>query len=130
MDETSLKCLDLVELKDGNSKVLESKGTLVKILEKKPFTRGTEICKREKRQDYIVNFHFREGSPLQLHSKATEYEMSNFFLRKQVSPYCLHGTNFTVALMQNMVHPEVYKNCFDKAEICDCYSDDDFYDCN
>ena len=29
--------------------------------------------------------------------------------------------NLTIALLQKMINPDIYKNCLHKVEVCDCY---------
>merc|ERR1711862_612728 len=61
------------------------------------------------------------GSERSIVSKHGEYKVPDYFQRKKTPPYCISGNNVSLALMENMAVPSIYKSCFRTVEICECY---------
>ena len=121
--DISMTCLESVELLDGNSKTLAREDNMEQIMQMKPFIRNIDICKEYKplNKKSQIKIKFKDSKSYAFQSSVARYKVPDYFLRKELPPYCISNKTMEIALMHKMSNPEVYKNCFKKVEVCDCY---------
>ena len=122
VSDISLSCLQKIELEDRYGRILGKEESYEKIKKKTPFIIDFDICKKEMEQNKMFRMKFSlTGSERSIMSKHGEYKVPDYLQRKKTPPYCFSGNNVSLALMENMAVPSIYKSCFRTVEICECY---------
>ena len=122
VSDISLSCLQKIELEDRYGKIFEKEDKYDQIKKKIPFIIDFDICKKETEDNNMFRIKFSlAGLERSVVSKHGEYKVPDYFQRKKTPPYCFSGNNVSLALMENMAVPSIYKSCFRTVEICECY---------
>ena len=120
--DLSLSCLSFIALEDGYGVEVWLEDDYDKMQKKEPFIVDFDICKNmyENSDKFRMKFYFKDSGTPSVKSRYIQHKVPDYLQYNSTPPYCVSGENISLAVLENMIVPSIYRSCITSVEICEC----------